>query len=310
MITTVFKKSNIISYVIGWILLVAAVVLQTRSISPENPSILNLKPTVFLFLLTLCMFLIDIIVKQQKWADKSSYHLFLFPLFVSSIPLQQAHNLSVAGFFFFFLGITFFLSEINTKNNHKQVFDASFLMCFSVLFFPELILFYPFLWIFMLFHGKFSFSVVFISLLPAVSIYLLDEVVRFFFPITQLIPTFDLSNLEFSSMLHPEFSSNLWWIILVLLFLISFVVQMLGLKANSANYRSGIFSVYLLGASSLIFALMLNKSLPNAWLFFCIILAAFSTRIFEKIKSLWLVDLILIGIALALPLELIEKLFF
>ena len=106
MISSFFKKSGVLSYLLSLALLAVAVYSQGET--QGTLVLITTKKTHALFLLILCMLAVDWSVKQRYWATQANYHLFLFPFFV--LHSQSKHGGIGFWSFFSFCGLPLIIS--------------------------------------------------------------------------------------------------------------------------------------------------------------------------------------------------------
>ncbi len=274
------------SYLLSLALLATAVYFQGEI----NGTLFSLdnKKNVALLLLSLCMLAVDWTVKQHYWATKANYHLLLFPFFVLALPVELWNNWILFFFFFLWIAMNYLVAIDQSGRNIAKVFNAFFFFFLGVLFFPQGSVVLPLLWLVMLLKGALNFPYFLISLLPVLALFLLEVVFVYFFPQSTLLSSFDFSSLTFRLPLAAVFRQNLWWGIMLLLLLMAILKHYIDMGSKSASYGAGMFALFSLAGTSLLFGLFFQNQSELAWVLFLMALTALSTRLFEDIKKAWL----------------------
>jgi len=86
------------SYLLSLALLALAVYSQGET--QGTLVLITAKKNHALFLLSLCMLVVDWSVKQRYWATQANYHLFFFPFFILAFPVETWGNWLLVFFFF------------------------------------------------------------------------------------------------------------------------------------------------------------------------------------------------------------------
>ena len=86
MISSFFKRSSVMSYLISIALL--AVAVYSQGDTEGKLVLITVQKSVALFLLSVCMLAVDWTVKQRYWATEANYHLFLFPVFIFAFSVE------------------------------------------------------------------------------------------------------------------------------------------------------------------------------------------------------------------------------
>lgn len=215
MISSFFKKSGVLSYLLSLGLLAVAVYSQGET--QGALVLITAKKSFALFLLSLCMLAVDWSVKQRYWATKANYHLFLFPFFILAFPAETSGNWLLVFLFFLWIAFNYIVAIDQSGGIVKKVFNAFFFFFIGVLFFPQGILLLPLLWLLLFIKRSLNLQSFFISLVPIMALYLIEVSVVYFLPNSVLIPPFDFSNVVMSLPIREGVRFNLWWGIMLVL---------------------------------------------------------------------------------------------
>ena len=234
MISSIFKKSGVLSYLLSFALL--AVVVYSQGETQGTLILITAKKNHALFLLSLCMLEVDWSVKQRYWATQANYHLFLFPFFILAFPLETWRNWLLVFFFFLWIAFNYIVAIDQSGGIITKVFNAFFFFFIGVLFFPQGILLLPLLWLLLLIKKSLTQQSLFLSLVPIITLYLIEVSFVYFLPNSVLIPPFDFSKMALSLPLKEGFYSNLWWGIMLILSLFAVLKHYIDMGTRSASY--------------------------------------------------------------------------
>ena len=196
MISSFFKKSGVLSYLLSFGLLAVAVYSQGET--QGALVLITAKKSFALFLLSLCMLAVDWSVKQRYWATKANYHLFLFSFFILAFPAETSGNWLLVFLFFLWIAFNYIVAIDQSGGIVKKVFNAFFFFFTGVLFFPQGILLLPFLWFLLMIKKSLNLQSFLLSLVPIISLYLIEVSIVYFLPNSVLIPP-----LIFQTWLYP-----------------------------------------------------------------------------------------------------------
>lgn len=287
MIHFFFNKSMFSSYLLSVLMVIASVYFHFRNETIIQGLFFNEKNATAL-LLIICLLTVDWSVKKYYWADKSSYHLLVFSLGIFALPVQGVDNWMLFYAFFFWTAFIHLLAISSQGQETKSTFNASFFLCFGSLFFPEGILLFPFIWLVLLIHGLLNARLFLISLLPFVSLYLLGVIFDILFPSISFFQEISFNRIAIDWSSFGSFRQNIWWLLLLGVFIVSLMKHYVTLGAKSANFGAGIFSLSLLGFLSIVLALLFQSVSVVVWVLFIMTLSSVSGRFFEEIKHTWL----------------------
>lgn len=286
-----FKKSGVFSYLLSIAILIFAV-YSRGEIEGVFISV-DFQKNVAFVVLCLCMLAVDWTVKQHYWATTANYHLLLFPVFILALPVELWDNWVLFFFFFLWIAFSYLIAIDPSGGNISKVFNAFFFYFVGCLFFPQGIVFLPFLWVVLIMKGAFNIRFVLISLLPILALFLLEVIIISFFPQTVLIPSVSFSKLVFLFPWEPVLRLNLWWAIMMIILLFSVLKHYIDMGTKSAAYGAGMKSLFALAVSALLFGLFFQTQSSFSWVVFLMGMTALSTRLFEDITRPWLRSLLL-----------------
>lgn len=286
-----FKKSGVFSYLLSIAILIFAV-YSRGEIEGVFISV-DFQKNVAFVVLCLCMLAVDWTVKQHYWATTANYHLLLFPVFILALPAELWDNWVLFFFFFLWIAFSYLIAIDPSGGNISKVFNAFFFYFVGCLFFPQGIVFLPFLWVVLIMKGAINIRFVLISLLPILALFLLEVIIISFFPQTVLIPSVSFSKLVFLFPWEPVLRLNLWWAIMMIILLFSVFKHNIDMGTKSAAYGAGMKSLFALAVSALLFGLFFQTQSSFSWVVFLMGMTALSTRLFEDITRPWLRSLLL-----------------
>ena len=294
MIASLFKTSSFFSYLLSIAILAAVVFIKGET--RQNFFGFETEQSIALLLLSCCMLAVDWAVKKHYWAKQANFHLLLFPLFVFALPISSWHNWMLMFLFFFWIAFSYLVAINQSGGTITKVFNAFFFFFMGCLFFPQGVILLPLLWLIILIKGVLSLQSFFVSTLPIVALLLLEVVIVYFFPNRAIFPAVDFSTIVFSRPWEPLFRSNLWRIILVVLFLVALFKHYFDMGTKSASYGTGMIAMFVTTAAGILFGLAFQSQSYFAWIFFLMPLTALATHVFEEIKRTWLRELFFLGI--------------
>ena len=153
MITSVFKKSTIVNYILLVVLLLIFFFLYHSSDMLKTDSTESLtRTTTLILLLFASFFLVNFTVKKNNLTKNSSYTILFFLLFLLIFPtVFNSLSLMFANFFLL-LAIRRMISLQTLKSPKEKIFDASMWICIASLFHFWCILFILLVYISIFFH--------------------------------------------------------------------------------------------------------------------------------------------------------------
>ena len=305
MITSFFKTSKPIHYIIFSVVLIALLFCQRIIISNFEVNALNLVYEAAYFLVVIAsLFLVIFIVTKNNLTHNNSFAALYFCLFIGLFPQSLESPFALLSNFCILLSFRRIISLKNKKNIKRKLLDASLWTCLATLLNPFSFFFFAPLMI-----GIALYSIVEIKniLVPFCGVFAFGIFWTCFSLISNnqlpnynaYLPSiyYDLSSLSFSN--RALFSGLTAGIVLG-----GIVNYFLASSFKSRFNRASFFLVILMIISSFIaffFDLSNNKdasifmAAPSA-----IILANFS----ETIRFQWLSDLIIISLFMAVGIQL------
>lgn len=153
MITSVFKKSTVVNYILTVVLLLVFFFLHQSGNLLKTDSVQSLPKTATLFLLLLSsFFLVNFTVKKNNLTKDSSYAILFFLLFLLIFPgVLNSLSLLFANFFLL-LAIRRLISLQTLKAPKEKIFDASMWIFIASLFHFWCVLFILLVYISIFFH--------------------------------------------------------------------------------------------------------------------------------------------------------------
>ena len=153
MITSIFKKSSIVNYVLVFLLLLASFfVYQNSLLSQSVKAGGNSANVLLIILLLVCFFLVNFIVKKNGLTKNSSYAIFFFLLYLMLFPSVFSYSNLLFANFFLLLAMRRLISLQTLKAPKEKIFDASMWIFIASLFHFWCILFVLLVYISIIFH--------------------------------------------------------------------------------------------------------------------------------------------------------------
>jgi hypothetical protein len=304
MISLLFKRASILSYLIAFVLLGLTVYAEGILLN-SNQQFVGEQIISFLFL-SLLMLAIDWTIKRQYWAAQANYHLYVFVLLSFVLPKSGWDNWRLIYFFLFWLAITNIFSSIQSISKEKYLFNAGFFMGLAAMLYPEGIVFYPFIWVLLFLQEQFNAKAIVLTALPLFSLYLLEVILHFFLDGMTLFSFPDFSKLTLSFEFKQTILANLWWPFVLIIFIISSILHFIDTRSKSSSYVFGINSLFALGLMGLLIGFVTRNTSSYAWILFIMTTSTLSTRMLEMIKSTWIREGLLIALLAGVCLSKLE----
>ena len=278
MILTLFNKSSIVSYLLALVLLGLAVYSHALDAGVRYP--FDGERNLALVLLSCCMLAVDWSVKQRYWATKANYHLVFFSLFVYALPLAQWNNWTLIFFFFYWIGLNYLIGIDQSGGQIKKTFNASFFIFLGSFFYPPGFIFISAFVGHSVLSGRIAFKDIgnfftSVTFLLAVRSYCDLLVSRK--PFNERIL---FSTVNFELPWETPFRRNLWWILLLVVLLLSLFRHYIDMSAKSAAYGLGIYALLATALAGLTFVLFFQAQNKMSCLLIMVV-TALSTRLFE-----------------------------
>ena len=154
MITSFFKTSKPIQYIIFLIVLICVFVYQRTIVVDYEVNLINtLKELGYFSLVLASFFTLIFIATKNKLTNKNSFAALYFCLFIGLIPSSIGTNPLLVSNFFVLLSLRRIVSLKTNQNIKKKLLDASMWICLATLFEPWAILFFLVLFIGMVFYS-------------------------------------------------------------------------------------------------------------------------------------------------------------
>jgi len=294
MITSFFKTSKPIQYIIFLIVLICVFVYQrTIAVDYEVNLINTLKELGYFSLVLASFFTLIFIATKNKLTNKNSFAELYFCLFIGLIPSCIGTNPILVSNFFVLLSLRRIMSLKTNQNIKKKLLDASMWICLATLFEPWAILFFLALFIGMVFYSVAQIKnsiipfcgILVVGILLASSQLLTKNV----FPnLSEYLPPFNFNAFSFNyKILELE---SIQFLAIVLFGVVSFILKIV-LKNRLKNPT---FFVLILAIFIAFFIVFTTSNHGQAAYLFAvapsaIVLANFS----ETTQYRWLSDLIL-----------------
>ena len=171
MISNFFSKSKPIHYIIVSVILLVVFVLSRVSSFADNFSLIFLANQIGLFcVIVLSVLVFDFLVTRNGLTKKNSYNILLFSIFIAVFPQTLLNSRLLFAHFFILLALRRILSLRSQKEIKKKIFDASFWIALSTLFY-------------------FWSSVFFIMIFAALLVYLIADVKNYLIPFVGVAAT-------------------------------------------------------------------------------------------------------------------------
>lgn len=154
MITSIFKKSKPINFIIVFFITLLAFISAKSKLVIEPVDVTYIFKQIGLF--SLCfvsVLLVNFIVSKHSLTKKNSYEILLFSLFLLAITQTTANTNILFANFFILLSLRRIISLRSMITPEKKVFDAAFWIAVAALFYFWAILFFV-----MIFAALFLYS--------------------------------------------------------------------------------------------------------------------------------------------------------
>ena len=143
MITSIFKKSKPINFIIVFfITLLAFYTAKMELFSDSVAEVSILKQIGLFFVCYVSALLVNFIVTKHSLTKKNNYEILLFSLFLLAIPKTTSHTNILFANFFILLGYRRIISLRSMVSIKKKLFDAAFWIAIATLFYFWSILFF------------------------------------------------------------------------------------------------------------------------------------------------------------------------
>ena len=215
MITSFFKTSKPIHYIIFLIVLICVFVYQRIiTIDYEGNLSNTLKEAGYLSILLGSFFTLIFILTKNNLTHNNSYAALYFCLFIGLIPSCLETNSILVSNFFILLSLRRIVSLKTNSNIKKKLFDASMWICLAAVFEPWAILFFALLFLGMLFYSVAKIKNIVIPFCGILTVGILLASYRLLtenvFPnFTEYLPTISFDTFSFNNTIIEAESSSI-----------------------------------------------------------------------------------------------------
>jgi len=226
MITSFFKTSKPIHYIIFLIVLICLFVYQRIVIVNHQGNLSNtLNEIGDLFILLASFFTLIFIVTKNNLTYNNGYAALYFCLFIGLIPSCLEENSILASNLFILLSFRRIMSLKTNSNIKKKLLDASMWICLAAIFEPWAILFFLVLFFGMVFYSVTQIKNTIIPFCGILAVAILLTSYRLVtenaFPsVTEFLPTLRFDNTSFNNTITK--TESLQFLAVVLFGIVSF----------------------------------------------------------------------------------------
>lgn len=291
MLTTFFLRSNPAQYIMILLLIIIYIILKI------NLSIFTINELVFIAPLIIGVFyaIIKFIISKNNLTKKNNYGLIsLFILVCLLIESSLSYKVYSASFFLL-LALRRMLSLRSPINIQKKVFDASFWIFISSLFYPPTLMFSLLLLIALILYTHFSLKNIVIILFAKLCAISISYLTSFFLIDKNNFSTiienylYAVTKLNFP---HPFVDSSNLLTQIYLFFFLAFLISYIWTRFISTNERRRSTSLIIL--ISILCFLVIDKSNKTSYIFLLFPFVVLISNFFQINKQTILVDLIFV----------------
>ena len=293
MITSFFKTSKPIHYIIFLIVLICVFVYQRIiTIDYEGNLSNTLKEAGYLSILLGSFFTLIFILTKNNLTHNNSYAALYFCLFIGLIPSCLETNSILVSNFFILLSLRRIVSLKTNSNIKKKLFDASMWICLAAVFEPWAILFFALLFLGMLFYSVAKIKNIVIPFCGILTVGILLASYRLLtenvFPnFTEYLPTISFDTFSFNNTIIE--AESLLFLAVVLFGIGSFIIKGFQNRLKTPNFLVLILAIFI----GIAIVFLSSNHDQGAYLFAfapsAIVLANFS----ETTKYRWLSEFVL-----------------
>jgi len=293
MITSFFKTSKPIHYIIFLIVLICVFVYQRIiTIDYEGNLSNTLKEAGYLSILLGSFFTLIFILTKNNLTHNNSYAALYFCLFIGLIPSCLETNSIIVSNFFILLSLRRIVSLKTNSNIKKKLFDASMWICLAAVFEPWAILFFALLFLGMLFYSVAKIKNIVIPFCGILTVGILLASYRLLtenvFPnFTEYLPTISFDTFSFNNTIIE--AEPLLFLAVVLFGIGSFIIKGFQNRLKTPNFLVLILAIFI----GIAIVFLSSNHDQGAYLFAfapsAIVLANFS----ETTKYRWLSEFVL-----------------
>ncbi len=300
MITSFFKTSKPIHYIIFIIILTAVFAFQRIIWSNDAINVTNiLIETAYLLVVLVSFVILIFIVTKNKLTHNNSYAALYFCLFVSLMPISLEVNSILVSNLFILLSLRRIISLKTRTNIKKKLFDASMWICLATIFEPWAILFFGLLSMGILFYSLTQIKNILIPFFGVLTVGILITcfqllTVGYFPNYAKYLPVFSVDLITEEALLSQ--GASLLFLAIILVVILIFVVKgVLKNRKNNPSFLVLISTVFIGIAVS-----FLSAQMPTGGYLFAVVPSAVLVANFsETTKPSWLSELVIGALLLA-----------
>ena len=297
MITSIFSKSKPINFLIVFSISLLAVLISVYKFDWSTVTGDSYIILVLAFIgCFLSILLLDFIVGKNSLSQKSDYEIFLFSLFLLAAPQIFFNHRIILSNFLLLLALRRIVSLRTQKETIKKLFDAGFLIGLATIFHFWTILFFPLIFIALLFYAETEIKLWLVPVLGLLAIIIVS--------ITYSL----LVKGDFFSALHinPEFSLNLSTynsiqFIVTITMLLSFGLWSSGfylkdIKKKMKTFRPSYKVVFVCSIIASIIVIISPNKNGSEFLFLFAPLSIIISNYIETIEEKWFKEIFLLAL--------------
>jgi hypothetical protein len=295
MITSIFKKSKPINFVIVFfITLLAFVAARTKLIiEPINSSYIFQQIGLF-FICFVSVLLINFIVTKHGLTKKNSYEVLLFSLFLLAIVQTTANTNVLLANFFILLSLRRIISLRSMITPDKKLFDAAFWIAIATLFYFWSILFFIVIYAALLLYSDNKIKHWLIPFVGIATVFIICVSVSIvykdnFFGIFKNLPE---ASYDFNYYNTPQFLIALTMLLSFGFWASFFYIR--SIKSKKRAFRPAYKLVFLVLIVSLITVFLAPNKDGSEFLFMFAPLAIITTNYIETIQDKWFREIFLL----------------
>ena len=289
MITSFFKTSKPIHYIIFLVVLTSVFVYQRISvITHPNP----LKELGYLFVVLASFLALVFIVTKNNLTHNNSYAALYFCLFMGLIPSSIDTNSILVSNLFIVLSLRRIVSLKTKTNIKKKLFDAAMWICLAAIFEPWAILFLAVLFIGMLLYSVFQIKNIAIPFCGIIAIGILLVCYRLLlvntFPyLDEFLPTVHFHAFSFNLITH---GGSFLFLAIILFGTFNFIIiRFLKNRLKTPNFSVLILAIFI----GVIIAFIRSSNDVGGYLFAFVPSAIVMAKFSETTKYRWLSELVI-----------------
>ena len=297
MITSIFSKSKPINFLIVFFISLLAFIYAVFKLDETDFTFLHFSKLIVVFFGCYCsILLLDFIVSKNFLSQKSYYEILLFSLFLLATPQIFLNKEIVLANFFILLALRRIVSLRTQKDLVKKLFDASFLIGLASLVYFWAILFFPLIFIALLFYSDNQFKDWITPFLGISAVFIMAVsysiiVNNDFFSALNFQPkvSFDLNNynsLRSITTITTLLSFGFW----------SSLFYLRGIKKKMKTFRPSYKVVFAASVLATLIIILSPKKNGSEFLFLFAPLSIIITNYIETIEEKWFKELFLLAL--------------